>query len=270
MPVPQPLRNLASEAFADQNWDALEFHARRMLQQDAADATGRSYLGVALCSTGRVEEGLREHAKAVQLGSDQSMTWHNYATGLLLTRDYARALTAIQRALELEPIGYRTWRILLSAHANLFQIDEASQVVAQVFALFGDEEVEKDPLGFRASRLRSPDGIHEFSPSLLAILVTREEGSEIVCEDADLGIYGVGPTFSEAYSRFGEMFLAVFADYPDGFTDPLSDGARQHATARIDAMDEATRETEEDAELMRSLERGRRDIGAGRTVVWGG
>jgi tetratricopeptide (TPR) repeat protein len=53
------LRELASVAFASQNYDSARSFFTRALQQDAADTPSQGYLGCSLVRLGRVEEGVK-------------------------------------------------------------------------------------------------------------------------------------------------------------------------------------------------------------------
>ena len=266
MTEPQPLAQQAHRAFDEEDWESLDFIARRILSLDGADPVGRSYLGVALACKGHFDQSLEEHRKAVRLGPNEALTWHNYANTLRAMRQYGETTESIRRALSIDPLDFRSWQILLTGLLNRFEYEQMDVAIEKVSKMFPGERLK-----LVLSHLRiSENEVLEFEPLARDITVSLDEDGDIAIKEDGLPIYGVGRSMAEAFEDYTEMFNDVFQGFSGDLSNLEDEEVASFASVRLKEMEEATDEVLANPETLAGIEAGLADAEAGRVVRWEG
>ena len=109
----------------DWNWTEAEKEYKRGMELDPRYALAHQWYGGYLERLGRMDESIAERKVAVEL--DPLSASPNFELGLayFFTKDYARAIQQLQRALELEPGFPAAFQMLLIAYSLNGQLDVA-------------------------------------------------------------------------------------------------------------------------------------------------
>ena len=239
---PQSLRDHAAQALDEGNWALAEEVSLRILARTPSDGKARSYLALALWKLVRYDDSLKEHEKAVMLAPDDELIWYNF--GFVLTElgqkahdankaaeatNYLnQAVECFLRSLELNDQASATWSALLAIYMLTADRNALDGIVRDFLRVYRGEKVLR--IIVEGSRL--PGRIFKFREGL-DVAISIHDG-DIVCENDVLGIYGVAPTFFEAYEEMCEFFAVLYEEYVET-SDPL-DKDGQELAARLAGM----------------------------------
>lgn len=118
-----------SKAVENKDWRAVEQLCTAQRRVTPGDKVAQRYLGLALASMGRLEEGLCEYEHAVQQQPDDAVTLISFASVLTLQRDFQRAYDFSKRATEVAPSLARAW---VSLSETCYMVGEHIAAVAAV------------------------------------------------------------------------------------------------------------------------------------------
>lgn len=243
-PLPETWTSVAEKAKEDGDWASLQFAALKILRDNETSPQGRNYLGIALGMQGEVEAGLAEHEKATRFAPDNPQWWHDHGVTLLRmgarAKDKKEALrymreaeVKIEQALRVDPKYYHAYRSLLSHYISELEGDWSSgrgedevialsnKIMEQFFETFG----EGYPLMISLALQRQTGDVILKKPIVIEIL---RDGDDVVVQNDDLRIYGVGKNYQEANEEFNVVFKALYEEFVET-SDPLSHSGQEYA-----------------------------------------
>ena len=207
----------------DNDWSGSEKEYRRAIDLNPNYPTARQWYGEYLTAVGRLDEALSEALKAQQLDPLSLPINARLGMTLFFRREYNRAITQLQKTLEIEP-GYRLPHIFLyRSYVQLHMYDQAIAEQAGMLAVGGPQEAEG-----LLNRLRAAyqAGGEQGLWRELIVILTRDSSLSF---NTPIGV-------AEAYTLLGQkdrafewLTRAVDAKHPGAYTlkvDPIFDPLR--------------------------------------------
>ena len=237
----------ANDALDAQDFDRLEFFALQMRTMDPTDPTGWSYLGAVLSERGQHAGALDLHRNAITYGRDSSMAWSNYGLALLLAGEHQASVAALRNARDLNPQDSQLWRLLLQSLCLMGEMNDATETLKEIRLRFPGEIV-----GIVVRQLTVADHTYTISGRLVVAIEDNDE-SDFCLSAPDLNFEGYGDSLAEAWEDMTQTFHAIFVDYGSRSFDVEDPAVQKHVRTRLQEMDEATAEFEDDDELTDAL-----------------
>jgi eukaryotic-like serine/threonine-protein kinase len=136
----------------DWDWDGADHEFRRAIALDPRYASARQWYAMLLASRGRVDEGVEQGLKALELDHTSVSVLRTVGWAHYYARRYDQARYHLLRAVAMNPTADETYRVLALTLTELGDLEEAARVAREATELPGAGTYTRATLGYILGR----------------------------------------------------------------------------------------------------------------------